>query len=592
MKITLNELRKLINNNLLIEALNFEAIVTQNPPYYQNFFERFYAYFEKFRNYLKESFINNVNNGYEEDREKIRIIDSVEYIKRFHEACHKYLSICVIENDMNLFSLIIDIDDNLNNFVTNPTKGLKGKYTEFIIKILSSHFYHIDLSQYINLADEAKFLDSFKLIKSFIDVCEKSSSNVYKSKMQFFDNQIIPYINQLQATGKIRNVPKISSQSPLQDKVAKVFNEFGLVNGINLLKAVMDEYFEKESINVNSFAGYDVKLINFCLQNSYWQEINLPGQSGNYRIFFISNNREGTIEMPMTKDEFYTEWEKSVDWVKVYDKVESRNLDYDDYVDGLFEEAWENKLDEIKGANSDRADIEFAYRAMIYANNIYPFKTPYNSSKKAIKGADVAYFKSIKDDDYLVSEDNDNFKIRKTADWCTKDKTIFYRYWAGTEGTDLISGFLLILNNSLPYNDPNGAALIGLVKNKIKIPGSINRYEFYETIHELNAKDEDYQLPDFINEFCGEKKLKEVQKNVLNAEELDLTLNNFEDFKEIITQNQNQYEFLSKIKASDYLRDVESGQDIHQILQNLVNQKKINENQISLLRRYIKQLLM
>ena len=151
---------------------------------------------------------------------------------------------------------------------------------------------------------------------------------------------------------------------------------------------------------------------------------------------------------------------------------------------------------------------------------------------------------------------------------------------------------LLILNNSLPYNDPNGAALIGLVKNKIKIPGSINRYEFYETIHELNAKDEDYQLPDFINEFCGEKKLKEVQKNVLNAEELDLTLNNFEDFKEIITQNQNQYEFLSKIKASDYLRDVESGQDIHQILQNLVNQKKINENQISLLRRYIKQLLM
>ena len=47
-----------------------------------------------------------------------------------------------------------------------------------------------------------------------------------------------------------------------------------------------------------------------------------------------------------------------------------------------------------------------------------------------------------------------------------------------------------------------------------------------------------------------------------------------------------------EIKASDYLKDVESGQDIHQILQNLVNQKKINENQISLLRRYIKQLLM
>ena len=83
-----------------------------------------------------------------------------------------------------------------------------------------------------------------------------------------------------------------------------------------------------------------------------------------------------------------------------------------------------DKQDEIKGANSDRADVEFAYRAMIYANNIYPFKAPYNSSKKTVKGADVAYFKSIKDDDYLVPDNNEAFKIRKNR---FREKNYLYK---------------------------------------------------------------------------------------------------------------------------------------------------------------------
>ena len=54
--------------------------------------------------------------------------------------------------------------------------------------------------------------------------------------MNFFDTQVMPFLVKKQQEGKIRNIPKVSPQSPLQDKVAKVFDDFGGINGKNLIE--------------------------------------------------------------------------------------------------------------------------------------------------------------------------------------------------------------------------------------------------------------------------------------------------------------------------------------------------------------------
>ena len=72
----------------------------------------------------------------------------------------------------------------------------------------------------------------------------------------------------------------------------------------------------------------------------------------------------------------------------------------------------------------------------------------------------ISFFKSIRDDDYLVSENNEEFKIRESTNWCTKDFENFLWYINGVQ--DSIYGFVLILNDSLPYNHPDGAILAGL----------------------------------------------------------------------------------------------------------------------------------
>ena len=582
MKITLNELRKIINNNLLTEALNFEAIVAQNPPYYQAFSERFYSYFENLRVKLKEKIINSITNnngGYEDDREKIQKIDSAEYIKQFHDACHKYLLICVIEHNMDLFTLIYNLDENnLDNFVMNPTQGLKGKYTEFIVKILASNLYTIDMS------NDTNFYNSFDLIKSFIGVCEKSASNAYKSKMQFFDTQIIPYLFELQATGKIRNVPKISPQSPLQDKVAKIFNEFGIVNGSNLMKIMLEEYFDKNSFNVQSFAGYDVKLIDFCLQHNYWQELNLPGQSANYRIFFINGGNKSNTEdtTGITRNEFYENWIARIDLDRMERQANRMGRDVEAYIEDTFEEVWEAEQGRINQANAGiDVNVQFSYRAMIYANNIYPFKMPYNVSKSTLSNnVEISYFRSIKDDDYLVPTDSDEFQIRKTVDWCTKDMNIFADYVSNTTKEpytkSLINGFLLILDNSLPYNHPDGAALIGITEDVSYIRDNNNRIiqtqYSYKTIHELNANDKSYKLPHFIKDFCEQKP----------------------ELFTYITKLKQKYSPLINLKADLDFKNIESGQQSHQLLQKLLNQltnSNLTENSLRLLRTYVRYLL-
>ena len=577
MKITLNELRKIINNNLLNEGLNFEVLAEQNPPYYQRFKEIFDKACFKFQLMLGQN--DKKGRG-------MKINTDWNMIDQIFNAYLKYMLICVIEKGMPYapINYVGNQITNLDNFdINNPTGGIKGKFTEFIVKVLASPNWGL----YLEDEGEGK-LYSFKILNEFINICEKSGSNLYKAKMNFFDTQVMPFLVKKQEEGKIRNVPKVSPQSPLQDKIARVFDDFGNVNGKNLIEIMLDEVMPEENAigdtNIQTFAGYDVKLIDFCLQHNYWQEINLPGQPANYRIFFINGGNNSKFpndknkikeKIGITRDELLEKWHNDEDILcKLEERADEKGENFEDYFYEMFEKAWERE-EKKENTPASSSNMQFSYRGMIYANNIYPFKTPYNASKSTLsKNVNISYFKSIKDDDYLVTTDNDEFQIRKTTDWCTKDMDTFAGYVFGKGiQKDLINGFLLILDNSLPYNDPNGAALIGLTRDEFhvrnkngKIIPKLTEY-FYKTVYELNADDKTYVLPQFITEFTKERN----------------------EFSLMIDQLKKKYFNLINVKVD--LRDIQSGQQAHQLLQKLLNEKNLSENSYKLLSSYIRYIL-
>ena len=110
---------------------------------------------------------------------------------------------------------------------------------------------------------------------------------------------------------------------------------------------------------------------------------------------------------------------------------------------------------------------------------------------------------------------------------------------------DLINGFLLILDDSLPYNHPDGAALIGLTRDESfvrdknnKIIPKLTEY-FYKTVYELNADDKSYVLPQFIVECINERNefslmIDQLKKKYYNLVNVKVTRSNSEvSFEEI-----------------------------------------------------------
>ena len=598
-KITLNELRKIIRNNLLTEALNFEAMVAQQPPYFQKFNEKFNSNINSFRFQVRRAFDKSHEKFtkwsykgdpvWEEWHQKENYYYSPEFIKLLHEAWTKYFLICYMEKNMPYTPIsAITLDEivdnaNIHNFtmdqaltldLQDPTHGMKGKFTEFITKILASNFYipYNPAEGIINL-NETNLLLALEPLKEFVEICDKSASNMYKSKMEFFDTQIMPYLAEKQVAGQIRNVPKVSPQSPLQDKVAKVFDDFGLVNDKNLIQTMLDENFEKTNFGIQSFAGYDVKLIDFCLQHHYWIEMNIPGSPATLRTFYINNGNYENIQQKSEEMDFETFKNEYYENLNVSDlgdlgeRAEAQGMYTSEYIDDLINIAYDEYLEQKKDISAQNVNIKFAHRGMIYACNIYPFKTRYNSSKSVISrnSIDINYYKSINDDDYLVLQDKDDVKIRKTTQWCTKDLSLFMGYINGHD--DDIKGFILILDDSLPYNHPDGAILVGL-RNVSK--NSID----YKLVKNLNAFDKDCMIPGPVANFFSVGSKRPKKTNVNNIANL-------------IASYKQKYDRLNNLTHSNRFK---SGQEAHQFLQSQFN-NQIKESQMRLLRSYLRHLL-
>ncbi len=575
MKITLNELRKLINNNLLIEALNFEGLVAQNPPFYQTFYEKFIDKIIEFKSILYRN--SNQQNSFNIQPRDNQLDDKI--IKAYMQ----YMLICVIEKGMSYepISLRANANTTFNTLkfdLDNPTGGLKGRYTEFIVKILSSNFFYIDLS------DEEQIIRSFQLLNAFINICDKPSSNVYKDKMNFFDTQVMNFIAELHKQGKFRNIPKINIQSPLADKVAKVFNEFGSIAGKNLINVMLTGIiFDEENIKVKTFAGYDIKLIDFCLQHNYWNEMKFPNQPESIRLFYLNNGNFDKAVATRGKgsksyDDFAANWWDTTDFSEYEREADGDDAYYDELREEALERDWANYQTNAI-LHDKNIGINFSYRAMVHACNIYPFRTPYNTPRGIINDCDIPYYKGLQDDDCMVLADNPEYGIRKTTAWCTKDLDLFMDYINGTKRK--VDGFLFILDDSLPYNHPDGAALVGIeFKKAIPITRGISGYSDYIPrrfilTSQLNAYDKSYTMPTFIVDYFN---------NDIDNQYTRLN-NMFDIFKK-------KYDKLNQLNLKDEEKNNLSGQQLHSIMQRYLNNTNMNENQVKLLRKYIKSLLL
>lgn len=472
--------------------------------------------------------------------------DSLEYSL---DAYIDFLLVNVIENGQPIVS---EIDIN------NPTNGIKGKFTEFILRVLSSGFFK-------------NSIENWPMITDFLKICKNSGSNLYKSKNNFFDNSIIPLMNDRVANGEklgsinpetgLRgsNFSRPSQVSPLQDKVMKVFEAYGTYNGKNLLQTMLDEVINDNSgSRVTSFAGYDTRLIDYCLKNGYWKEFNVAEQPGSVRLFFIGNGDIESLNLNssyMSDDDIYDQW-MNLD----YEEQEQWG-DFENYLDAISVDQEKNEFEEKESFN-----YYFTLRALTYACNIYPFKTSFNISKSNanITSSDIAYFKSVSSDDYIVINNNQDNQIRKTTDWCTKDENLLKKY-VMPNSKDKVEGFILCLNDALPFDDPDGSLQIG-IREEYDMRGN-KTDKFSNKNLTLNADDQVVTCPAFLNEYFTQK-----PKTFFNN---------------LINQGKTQYE---NIKGLSFPKGQKMGAEEKKIyFEKMMQGKKLtNEN---LLRRYVRQLL-
>lgn len=475
---SLDQIKQGLNADLLRMLNNFKNIVFRNLNHtnIKNFLS----------NQLKSStanddFFNNPENS---------IVNRAKY-EAIKEAYIDYMLVNVIENGQPIVS---EID------VNNPTGGLKGKFTEFILRVINSGLFE-------------NSIENWSLITEFLKICKVSGSNLYKSKNMFFDNVIIPLMNERVAKGEklgsvnpetgVRgaNFSRPSAVSPLQDKVMKVFDAYGIYNGKNLLQTILEEVVpEKVNQTIETFAGYDIKLIDYCLAQKYWKEFYAPNQPNTTRLFFIGNG-----DLESIRDEIGYELDEDAayeNWL---------HLDYEDQErwgepENYFEYLATENVPEFNKSKSvtDSFPYYFVLRALTYACNIYPFKTPYNISKSNLKSNspdDIAFWKSLSNDDYLVPQHNPDLKIRRTTDWCTKDDTHLRKYIL-PDSRDFINGFILCLNDALPYDDPNGALQIGI---KEILMHQSDRSQKYLTIDQcINAEDNSANCPSYIYHYINQ----------------------------------------------------------------------------------------
>ena len=100
------------------------------------------------------------------------------------------------------------------------------------------------------------------------------------------------------------------------------------------------------------------------------------------------------------------------------------------------------------------------YESVVMACNIIPYETDYTVDKSA-----ASYSDSVGLNPHFFVEGknpkNKDKKLRSTTQWCVKAKTS----WQGYTMRFWEKRFLLILDNNLKHDDPQGAILTGLINN-------------------------------------------------------------------------------------------------------------------------------
>lgn len=487
------------------------------------------------------------------DDEEAGLITKEEGDTKYEFAIKAYTDfvlVNVIENGEPLAPMI-DIN--------NPTNRVKGKFTEFVLRILTSPSFKNEIQNWSQITE-------------FLKICKNSNSNLYKSKNAFFDNAIIPLMNDRVAKGeklgsvnpetgvKGSNFSRPSATSPLQDKVMKVFEAYGVYNGKNILSTILDEVIDENSEQgLRTFAGYDIKLIDYCLSKKYWKEFHVPNQPGSVRLFFIGNGDLESLnlepdENPINSDDIYEDW-----LMMDYEEQAAWGGEFLDYYDSIMAEYDHRAPSEMKSFS-----YYFTLRALIYACNIYPFKTNYNVIKNnsKVSSKEINYFKSISNDDYIIPEHNYDLKIRKTTDWCTKDEKQLSKYIA-PKSSHKVEGFILCLNNSLPFDDPDGTLQIGIKADRDdqgNIIGNLHNKDLT-----LNANDETRTCPSFLNDFFNQN-----QKGLYY----------------MIDQGKKTYDTIRNLKFPD--QENEMSPEEKKLYFEKMQKNNITE---SLLRNYIRQLL-
>jgi hypothetical protein len=559
------------NKRLLSEGMSLEQIKEGKNPellgMFEDFKRRIFHESDGVRSQLspkiEKFFVEYMNNLYNSGNPMSNDFLQMK-LAQAETAYAEYILVNVLEYHQ-------DYVDELD--LNNPTNGLRGKFTEFILRILSSS---VMKNSKLDMKSQFIFIDFF--IQKIFKI---PASKVYQTKNMFFDNVIIPLMDERVRNGeklgsinsktgiKGANFSRPSPTASLSDKIMKVFDAYGIYNGKNLLETIIEEVVpEKAQKEIETFAGYDIKLIDYCLAKKYWKEIHVPGQPNSTRLFFIGDGDIESLPQPSaSKNNKIDEdriWEQ---WSELDYEEQQQWGDYDNYMDFMVTEFGTAYLE--KDPRQQSFSYYFVSRALIYACNIYPFKTTYNIAKGMAKvsSREIAFYKSLSDDDYIVPMHIDDVKIRKTTDWCTKDDEQLSKYIMpendGQNNYEKYDGFVLCLNDALPFNDPDGALQIGI---KVAKPEKFYYIgDSYPELTVMNADDHSAHCPEFFKKFF-DKYSGTTMKDIINQEK-----QNYNSFR-----NLNFPETEKKMSADEKKKYFE---------------KMVNSINETLLRKYISCLL-
>jgi hypothetical protein len=354
----------------------------------------------------------------------------------------------------------------------------------------------------------------------------------------------------------------------------KVFEAYGIYNEKNLLETILDEVVpEKANQSIETFAGYDKKLIEYCVSKGYWKEFQARNQPNTTRLFFISNGDLKSLNINssyLSDSDIYDQW-MNLD----YEERERWNDEYLEYLDYTRTVQKNDKYEEV-----DTFSYYFTHRALIYACNIYPFKTPFNIAKESanITSADIAYFKSLSANDYIVTNDKPEFKIRKTTDWCTKDENLLNKYVI-PNSDEKVDGFILCLNDALSYNDPNGALQIGI---KEIYPDKRNKKDKYLKIDQcINANDQSTNCPTYLFNYVNETHMASINPTFFGPKQPEIY--------NVINQANQNYDNLKNFKFPENVKL--SNEEKKMYFEKIMKTQTSNSINEKLLRHYIRYLL-